>query len=191
MMEFLAFRTRKKSSGYLLRLHQHKNETLKEFVTRFNREKMAVEDPTEDMVYVALYQAISPKEPLMKKLARKQPSTLQGLMDKVDEYINQEETIKAMVSSRPSRDRSLERKRKEFRKVDREEQRPVKKFKDYNFTPLNAEILEVLMEIKRDPEFCQPPKIPSNPPQKNKGKYCDFHEKTGYYTDGCITLRLF
>jgi hypothetical protein len=100
----------------------------------------------------------------MKKLARKQPSTLQGLMNKVEEYINQEETLKVMAYSRPSRDRSPERKRKEFRKADREWQRPVKKFKDYNFTPLNAKISEVLMEIKRDPEFCRPPKIPGNPP---------------------------
>jgi hypothetical protein len=66
----------------------------------------------------------------MKKLARKQPSTLQGLMDKVEEYINQEETLKAMASSRLSRDRSLERKRKEFRKADGEKHRSVKKFKN-------------------------------------------------------------
>jgi len=49
---------------------------------------MAVENPTEDMVYVALYQGISLEEPLMRKLARKQPSSLQGLMDKVEEYIH-------------------------------------------------------------------------------------------------------
>jgi hypothetical protein len=61
-----------------------------------NREKMAVEDPTEDMVFSALYQVISPKEPLVKKLAQKQPSTLQGLMDKVEEFINEEETLKTM-----------------------------------------------------------------------------------------------
>jgi hypothetical protein len=53
----------------------------------------------------------------MKKLARKQPSTLQGLMDKVEKYINQEEMLKAMASSRPFRDRSLGRKWKEFRKA--------------------------------------------------------------------------
>jgi hypothetical protein len=68
-----------------------------------------------------------------------------------------------MASSRPSL-RSPERKRKEFRKVDREEQRPVKKFKDYNFTPLNVEISEVLMEIKRDLEFRRQQKIPGNSP---------------------------
>jgi hypothetical protein len=57
-------------------------------VAQFNREKMVVEDPTKDMVYAALYQGISPEEPLMRKLARKQPSSLQGLMDKVEEYIH-------------------------------------------------------------------------------------------------------
>jgi hypothetical protein len=37
------------------------------------------------------------------------------------------------------------------------------------------------MEIKRNPEFFQPPKIPGNPPQKNEGTYCDFHEQRGHY----------
>jgi hypothetical protein len=36
----------------------------------------------------------------MKKLVRKQMSTLQGLMDKVEVFINQEETLEAMSSSR-------------------------------------------------------------------------------------------
>jgi hypothetical protein len=74
-------------------------------------------------------------------------------MDKVEEYIHQEETLKTIASSRPSWDRSLERKRREFRKIDREDQRRVKTFTDYNLTPLNAEMSGVLMEIKRDPEF--------------------------------------
>jgi hypothetical protein len=190
LTEFLAFRTRKKPSGYLLSLHQQGNESLKEFMARFNREKATVEDPTEDMIFAAIYQGISPEEPLMKKLIRKQPSTLQGLMDKVEEFINQEETLKSMASSRLPRETAPEKKRKEFRKADWEEQRQVKKFKDYNFTPLNAEISEVLMEIKKDPAFREPQKIPGNPPYKNAGKYCDFHKQAGHYTEGCVTLRL-
>jgi hypothetical protein len=41
------------------------------------------------MIFVALYQGLSPEGLLMKKLAKKQPSTLQGLMNKVEEFINQ------------------------------------------------------------------------------------------------------
>jgi len=60
LTEFLAFRTKKKPSGYLLSLHQQSNESLKEFMARFNREKATVEDPTEDMIFAAIYQGISP-----------------------------------------------------------------------------------------------------------------------------------
>jgi len=142
------------------------------------------------MIFAAIYQGISPYEPLMKKLVRKQPSTLQSLMDKVEEFINQEEMLKSMDSSRLPRETAPKKKRKEFRKAYGEEQRLVKKFKDYNFTPLNAEISEVLMEIKKDPAFREPQKIPGNPPYKNAGKYCDFHKQVGHYTKGCVTLKL-
>jgi hypothetical protein len=190
LTEFLAFRKRKKPLGYLLLLHEQSNESLTEFMTQFNRGKVTVKDSTEDMVFAAIYQGISPEEPLMKKLTRKQPSTLQGLMDQVEEFINQEETLKAMASSRQYRETAPKKKRKEFRKADGEEQSLVKKFQDYNFTPLNAWKLEVLMEIKRDPKYRWLPKIPGNPSPKNDGKYCDFHEQAGQYTEGCIALRL-
>jgi hypothetical protein len=182
LTEFLAFQTKKKPSGYLLSLHQQSNESLKEFMARFNGEKVMVEDLTKDMIFATIYQGISPEETSMKKLVRKQPSTLQGLMDKVEEFINQEETLKAMASSRLPQETTPEKKMKEFRKADREEQRPVKKFKDYNFTPLNDEISEFLMEIKRDPAFQEPQKILGNPRYRNAAKYCDFHKQASHYT---------
>jgi hypothetical protein len=95
-----------------------------------------------------------------------------------------------MTSSRLPQETAPEKKMKEFRKADRKEQRPVKKFKDYNFTHLNAEILEVLVEIKRDSTFREPPKIPSNPPYRNVSKYCDFHKQVGHFIEKCVTLRL-
>lgn len=55
---------------------QYSNEILKEFMTRFYLEKLVVEEPTKDLVFASIYQGISPKEPLMMKLACKQPSTL-------------------------------------------------------------------------------------------------------------------
>jgi transglutaminase/protease-like cytokinesis protein 3 len=142
------------------------------------------------MIFAAIYQGISPEEPLMKKLVQRQPSTLQGLMDKVKKFINQEEKLKSMASSRLPREIAPKKKMKEFRKADGEEQRLVKKFKDYNFTPLNAEISEDLMDIKKDPAFREPQKIQGNPPYRNAGKYCDFHKQAGHYTEVCVTLRL-
>jgi hypothetical protein len=59
----------------------------------------------------------------------------------------------------------------------------------YNFTPLNANISKVLMEIKRDLEYQRPPKIPEVPPNQNSSKYCEFHKANGHYTEGCIAMR--
>lgn len=98
LTQFLASRTRKRPSGFSLTLQQRNNKTLKEFIARFNLEKITVEDPTDDMVFVALYKGISPEGPLMKKLAWKQPSALQVLRDKIEEFINQEETLKVMTN---------------------------------------------------------------------------------------------
>jgi hypothetical protein len=66
----------KKPSGYLLTLQQRSGETLKDFVARFNAEKMTVEDLTGDMIYATLYQGLSQEEPLIKKLTRTQSATL-------------------------------------------------------------------------------------------------------------------
>jgi len=81
-------------------------------MARFNREKITIEDPTKDRVFAAIYQRISLEEALMKKLARKQPSTLHGLMDKVEEFINEENTLKAIASSRLPQETASEKKRK-------------------------------------------------------------------------------
>jgi hypothetical protein len=121
LVQFMAARTRKKHLGYLLTLQQCGNKSIKEFMAPFNLEKMAMEDPTDDMVFAALYQGLSLEGPLMKKLARKQPSTLQGLLEKVEEFINQEETLKA-ISLRQPQDTPLEKKKNELKKLDREEQ---------------------------------------------------------------------
>jgi hypothetical protein len=113
-------------------------------------------------------------------------------MDKVKEFINQDETLKATASLRLPLGDSHKKEKESVQKSwwGRAKAGKANKFKDYDFTPLNAEISEVLMEIKIDPKFCRPPKIPGNPPYKNEGKYCDFYEQTGHYIEGWMALRL-
>jgi hypothetical protein len=45
------------------------------------------------------------------------------------------------------------------------------------------------MEIKRDPEYRRPLKIPGVPPNQNLSKYYEFREANGHYIEGCIALR--
>ena len=70
----------------------------------------------------------------------------------MEEFINEKETLKAMKQAWKAPKKQEEKKKKE----NSQETNPAsshKKFSDYKFTPLNANIHEVLMEIKGDFEF--------------------------------------
>jgi hypothetical protein len=46
------------------------------------------------------------------------------------------------------------------------------------------------VEVKRDPDYELPPKILLEPLDKNKDKYCAYHDAVGHLIEGCISLRL-
>jgi hypothetical protein len=84
----MAGRIRKKPSSHLLTLRQHDDESLKDFIMRFNQVKLYVDSPTDEIVYFSLYQGIQTNGPLMAELACRQPKILLEFMDKVKELIN-------------------------------------------------------------------------------------------------------
>jgi hypothetical protein len=53
--QFLVGCKRKKPSSQLIAMHQKEGESLKDYVVRFNQAKLMVDNPTEEMVYAALY----------------------------------------------------------------------------------------------------------------------------------------
>ncbi|XP_059458335.1 uncharacterized protein LOC132187931 [Corylus avellana] len=170
LTHFLGSRERKKPSRYLLTLHQQEGESLKEFMVQFNVEKLKIEDPSNGVIFSTIYNGISPDEPMARKIARSQPSKPQELLDKVKEFINEEETLKAMKSAQKLPKKFEDKKKKDHQRSD--DLRPFKKkFRDYNFTPLNANIFKVLMEVKRNPECRKPPRMPRVPHNQNSGRY--------------------
>lgn len=92
-----------------------------------------------------------------------------------------------MICSRKAQDsvpQTSEKKKKDTQREQATEAKPRKQFKDYNFTPLNASIHEVLMEVRKDPEYALPRKITREPPKQNKDKYCAYNDAMGHYTEG-------
>jgi hypothetical protein len=64
-----------------------------------------------------------------------------------------------------------------------------KNFEDYKWTPLNASLTEVLMELRKDPNYQRSRPIPGDPPPRLAHKYCAFHDSYGHYTEQCVSLR--
>jgi hypothetical protein len=94
LTQFLAGRRRKNTLQYLLALRQGDTESLKDYLHRFNQERMAAEDIPENVVLAAILNGLSHKGPLALELSKRTPATLQEFMDKAEEFISQEETMR-------------------------------------------------------------------------------------------------
>jgi hypothetical protein len=132
----------------------------------------------------------------MAEQTLKPPKDLHTFMVKMDRYINQEETLRALQDNsqqhqQPSTEKPKKKKNLEpIQDASPGEYKKAKKnFGDYKWTPLNASLTEVLMELKKDPNYQRPRPIPGDPPPRLAHKYCAFHDSYGHLTEQCVSLR--
>ena len=74
-------------------------------------------------------------------------------------------------------------------KKDRDSRKTGPPTRNQNYTPLNAPLDQVLMQIKDDPSLKWPQKMKGDPSKRNKNKYCRFHRDHGHDTDECFDLK--
>jgi hypothetical protein len=173
LAQFVSGRARRKPRGYLLSVQQGPNESLKDYLWRFNQEKLDTESAPDDFIYGAIFQGLKKDGPLMAELALKPPKDLHTFMVKMDRYINQEETLRALLNNsqqQPSTEKPKKKKNPEpIQDAGPAEYKKAKKnFGDYKWTPLNASITEVLMELKKYPNYQRPRPIQGNPREEQK-----------------------
>ncbi|XP_059436586.1 uncharacterized protein LOC132169590 [Corylus avellana] len=167
--QFLVVRRRKKNPAYLLSLVQGKNESLKDYLLQFNREKLAVESTDEQTILSALMHGIQTEGPLMAELSKRPKTrTLRQFNSKAEEFINQEETISALLKSKAvdpgmTKPRVFVEKKKKDRQnptmLERKVDLPPRSNQHQQYvgwTPLNTTIYKVFMEVKKVPSFRWP-----------------------------------
>jgi hypothetical protein len=169
LTQFMAGRVRRKPSGSLMSLHQGPEESIRDFFMRFNQARLEAEAATDDFIYGALFQGIRKDGALMADIARKPPQNLDGFMSKAEKYSNQEETLRALLgpeqtrpstSGNPKKKKNLQK--EERKRVPEEEARPKRdqeSLRGHNWTP----IMDVLLEIQRDPMYRKPRPVLANP----------------------------
>jgi hypothetical protein len=187
---FVSGIARRKPRGYLLSVQQGPNESLKDYLWRFNQKKLETESALDNFIYGVIFQGLKKDGPLMADLALKSPKDLYTFMVKIDRYINQEETLRALLGNsqqqqQPSTEKPKKKKNPEpTQEADPGEYKKAKKnFGDYKWTPLNASLTEVLMELKKDPNYQRPRPILGDPPPRLAHKYCAFHDSYGHLTE--------
>ncbi|XP_022862719.1 uncharacterized protein LOC111382920 [Olea europaea var. sylvestris] len=177
-----------KTAASLTQLRQGQNETLRDFVTRLNKERLQIPDLHITATVSALTYAIK-CEAFKMSLSKTPPKTVTELLTRVEKYINMEETLNPRKVG-PPHDR-VEHKRQhdpnpreeQHRKKQRQEVPPTP------FTRLNTSKTNLLMEIKDMKELKWPVRMRSPPESRDMNKYCEFHRDHGHTTENCKALQ--
>ncbi|XP_027091882.2 uncharacterized protein [Coffea arabica] len=141
-------------------IRQRPDETLRNFMTRFNAESLQVRDKDEKMVMAAFTNGLRVEE-IFYDLAKKPPANLEELLRRAHETANAEEAGRLKKES----DQELG-----DRKGRTNPQR-------------------ILAVIEAEGLGDRPPKMGTLRNKRNQDRYCAFHRDVGHDTEGCWALR--
>ena len=195
---FIGGQGHKRSSSNLLTIEKRENESLRSFITRFNRKALSVDEVDDKLLLAAFYNGVN-SDLFIHKLYEKEPQSMAELVHSAQNFMNAEDAIIAKKRKRsermegnPSRQSEQGPRPKKGRTEERKD-RDTKKSgpspRNQQYTPLNAPLEQVLMQIKDNPSLKWPEKMKGDPNKRNRSKYCHFHRDHRHDTDECFDLK--
>lgn len=200
IQQFSASRHRKVLATSLFNVRQGQNESLREYLARFNDTTIKVTNPNQE-VFVGAFQNGLRAGQFNESLAQKPADSMEEVITRADCYIKGEESnaekkardIKERSGSNPDKrahQPSSHRERAPYRKTERRPYAPYPlRFREEDFTPLNTKperIFKEVYETKLIPE----PRPPQGPTMgAETTRWCKYHRVRGHDTDSCVHLR--
>ncbi|KAG8380729.1 hypothetical protein BUALT_Bualt06G0046200 [Buddleja alternifolia] len=202
LSHFASSKQYKKASTHLMGVCQNNNESLRDFIQRFNKEALEVQDLDKSVALAALMNGVRKSSRFAFSLAKKPPLDLADLFNRAEKNINAEEMSKAGIEAeressdkkrKKNEDQNDQGKRKkvwERLSVSTSSSKDLRNTQKYdNYTPLNASKNEILMYIQ-DKEYVKWPgkmRTPAN--KRNRNRYCRYHRDHGHETEDCELLK--
>jgi hypothetical protein len=185
---------------HLLNIKQKEGETLRSYLTRFNKETLLVDGADNKIVLTAFISGLQSGDFLFS-VYKDPPSTMTEMMYEAQRYMNGEEALLARDQTigkkrkwehpdRPAESHEIRPKAQRNRNR-RQEDRSGRGFNERSnhFTPLNAPVDHIFMQIRNDPTLKWPSKLLTDPNKRLRDKYCCFHRDHGHNTEDCYDLK--
>ena len=183
----------KKSTACLMSIKQREDETLRSYITRFNKEALLINEANDKILVVAFTNGLRKGKFLFSLY--KNPKTMSEVIYRATKYMNAEDALMAREDKPRKRERlkdtRQDQRRKKPRTRDRRDERRSKPLggRFTSFTSLNALIEQVLMQIKDEGMLTFPGKLKSDPTKRSRNNYCCFHRDHGHDTTDCYDLK--
>ena len=195
---FIGGQRHKRSLSSLLTIEQGENESLRSFITRFNREALIMDEVDDKQLLATFHNGVN-SDLFIHKLYEKKPQSMAELVHSAQNFMNTEDAIIAKKRKRAERidansirhsEQGLHPKKGRMEdKKDRDNKKAGPSARNQQYTPLNTPLEQVLMQIKDDPSLKWPEKMKGNPNKHNRNKYCRFHKDHGPDTDEYFDLK--
>ncbi|XP_065639025.1 uncharacterized protein LOC136071528 [Quercus suber] len=175
-------------------IRQREDETLRSYITRFTKEVLSI-DEADDKILVAAFTNGLRKGKFLFSLYKNDPKTMSKVLYRATKYMNAEDALLAWEEKPRKREQQADVQQDQGQKRPRtgdrrDERRPKPSGGRFtSFTPLNAPIDQVLMQIKDEGALTFPGKLKSDPSKWPRDKYCRFHRDHGHDTADCYDLK--
>ncbi|XP_027103047.2 uncharacterized protein [Coffea arabica] len=194
--QFVSSQAFSKSTAHLMTIQQRPEESLREYMVRFNNESLQVRDRDDKVVMAAFINGLR-KQKLYIELVEKPPKSVQEMLDRAHEKANAEEANRLKSAQERLRDD------KRRRGADQGEARPGSGRKnaydrlprsrpmggDKSWTSLTAPRARVLAVMEQEGLSRPPRPLAGDKSRRDQGLFCAYHRDVGHDTEDCRHLK--
>jgi hypothetical protein len=167
-----------------------KDESLREYITRFNNEVLEVRNVEPNLLLYFFVKGLKP-DTFAKALAGEKPTSMDDLKARAEKWIRIEEWKRTQTTQAAKKDdkgnnqQNPESRGKEDKAQDKPSKGPRGMFNTY--TPLTVSAATVYKEVMNSKIRDRPP--PLRNPGRFRNYYCHYHREKGHSTNECVQLR--